>query len=473
MREALPAPTRAGAVLQPRMCPEGARVVEVEGSAKIPRIRQRKEAAKRTESAVSRTEARQKPGRARVITGKNTKIFSAARATARDATTCSPPAGDPRCNAFARTPAEGRSDASWSGNRDGDGVTRCGSNRPTRGSPRAYVATRKTLRDRLPIFTSRLLGPMFGASRGRNSHGIGIAPTRSEVRGTPGLLPSAAQETRRLPLRAGTTRSHRGRGARRSFRRACRDRRLQARPRARAPQAGCGPGLALGPSGARRPPSGTIVSARRRGDRLGAGVAPRGDPKPVRIHPRRTGPPIRSDPQLGQPETRPRRRVARFRAPGDPRRPNRSSRGGQVPRPLGARQSGPLRVVGARHLAGSAHEPGNRTSLFRLAGRVFPHPRSHRLRAAALPQGSAGRGPGSRRRPESSPGAAWGRRRAGGRQPPDSPPDSGGRRRLAGPLGDRRSQKRSGLGARPDRHGPSGIPTRRSRCSTTACERRS
>lgn len=306
-----------------------------------------------------------------------------------------------------------------------------------------------------------------------NTYGTGSAPTRSEVRGASGLLSSAAQETHRLDLGARTNRPHRGRRARRSFRRAYRDRRLQARPRARAPQARYGPGLALGSSRARRPPCGTIVSAGRRGDRLGTGVAPRGVPKPVRILLGGTGPPVRPDPQLGQPETRPRRGVARFRATGDPRRPDHPSRGGEVPRPLGARQPGPLRVLGARHFPGSPHEPGSGAPLFRLAGWEFSHPRSHRLRAAAVPQDSAGAGRGSRRRLESSPGDYSGRRRACGHQSPDAPPDPGRRRRPAGPLGGGRSQKRSRLGARPNRHDPSGIPNRRYRCSTTPCERRS
>lgn len=311
------------------------------------------------------------------------------------------------------------------------------------------------------------------ANGGWNADGTRTAPTRSEVRGTPGVLPSAAEETHRLPLPARTTGPHRGGGARRGFRGAHRDRRLQARARAGAPQAGCGPGLAVGPSGGRRPPSGAVVSARSRGDRLGAGVAPRGAPKAVRILPRGTGPPVRPNPQLGQPQTRPGGGVAPERAGGDPRRPDRPSRGEQVSGPLGARQPGARRELGARHRQGAAHEPGSGGSLLRLAGRILRDPRSHRLRADAVPQGSAGASRGSRRRRESSAGGASRRRHACGPQPPDAPPDSGGRRRPAGPLGDGRSQERAFLGARPDRHDPSGIPTRRSECSTRVCERRS
>ena len=309
-------------------------------------------------------------------------------------------------------------------------------------------------------------------SYGWNGHGTRTAPTRSEVRGTPGLLPAHAQETRRLPLRTRATRPHRGGRARRGFRGAHRDRRLQARARAGAPQTGCDPGLALGPAGGRRPASGAIVPAGGRGDRLGAGVAPRGDPKAVRIFPRGTGPPVRPNPQLGQPQTRPGGGVAPERAGGDPRRPDRPSRGEQIPGPLGARQPGALRELGARHLAGGTHEPGSGGSVFRLAGRILRHPRPHRLRTAFVPQGSAGASRGSRRRREPAAGGAAGRRHACGHQPPDAPPDSGGRGRLAGPLGDGRSPERAFLGARPDRHDPSGIPGRRSRCSTRVCARR-
>lgn len=310
-------------------------------------------------------------------------------------------------------------------------------------------------------------------SEGWNGHGTRTAPTRSEVRGAPGLLPAHAQETRRLPLRTRAARPHRGGRARRGFRGADRDRRLQARARAGAPQTGCDSGLALGSAGGRRPASGAIVPARSRGDRFGAGVAPRGDPKAVRILPRGTGPSLRPDGQLGQPQTRLGGGVAPERPGGDPRRSDRPSRGEQVSGPLGARQPGALRELGARHLAGGAHEPGSGGSVFRLAGRILRHPRPHRLRTALVPQGSAGASRGSRRRRESRAGGAAGRRHACGHQPPDSPPDSGGRRRPPGPLGDGRSPERAFLGACPDRHDSSGIPGRRSRCSTRVCARRS
>lgn len=196
-------------------------------------------------------------------------------------------------------------------------------------------------------------------------------------------------------------------------------------------------------------------------------------PRSVWLLPGRTRPPLRTDPQLGQPAAGSAERSTRFRTTGDPQRQARPPRGGQVPRPFGARQPPPLRVFGARHLAGSFDKPRSGSTLLRLARGHLPHPRSHCFPAPRLPQNLAG---SSRRRLGSPKRTAQGCSRSGRHQPPGLPQDERSHGHLARRLGSGRNQRRFFSGAGPDQPGPAGTPRtffRRISCSTTACARRS